>query len=67
MMDVISLTQALISFNSINPPGNELAIAEFVGKLLHENGFNVKYPVFAENRLHVVAERGLPNKTMTFL
>ncbi len=59
MMDVISLTQALISFNTINPPGNELAIAEFVGKLLNENGFNVKYPLFAENRLQLVAERGL--------
>jgi succinyl-diaminopimelate desuccinylase len=59
MVDVIGLTQKLISFNTINPPGNERIIAEFVGKLLSENGFNVKYPVFAENRLHVVAERGL--------
>ena len=59
MVDVIGLTQKLISFNTINPPGNERIIAEFVGKLLSENGFEVKYPLFAENRLHVVAERGL--------
>ncbi len=57
--DVISLTQDLIAFNTINPPGNEKNIAEFVGKLLSENGFKVEYPVFAENRLHLVAERGL--------
>ncbi len=59
MVDVIGLTQKLISFNTINPPGNERTVAEFVGKLLSENGFNVKYPVFAENRLQLVAERGL--------
>jgi succinyl-diaminopimelate desuccinylase len=59
MVDVIGLTQKLISFNTINPPGNERIIAEFVGNLLAENGFSVKYPVFAENRLQLVAERGL--------
>lgn len=59
LIDVISLTRKLISFNTINPPGNELNIAEFVGKLLDENGFSVDYPLFAENRLHVVAVRGI--------
>lgn len=59
MVDVIGLTQKLISFNTINPPGNERNIADFVGKLLAKNGFDVKYPVFAENRLQLVAERGL--------
>ncbi len=57
--DVVLLTKDLISFNTINPPGNEKGIAEFVGKLLLENGFSVEYPVFADNRLHLVAERGL--------
>ncbi len=59
LIDVISLTQKLISFNTINPPGNELVIAKFVGKLLSENGFDVDYILFGENRLHLVAERGL--------
>jgi acetylornithine deacetylase/succinyl-diaminopimelate desuccinylase-like protein len=30
MMDVISLTSKLLSFNTINPPGNESEIAKFV-------------------------------------
>ncbi len=60
--DVISLTQKLIGYNTVNPPGNEKAIAGFVGKLLSQNGFHVEYPLFAENRLHLVAERGLSGK-----
>ncbi len=59
IIDVISLTRKLISFNTINPPGNESEIARYVGNLLSENGFNVDYPAFAKNRLHVIAERGL--------
>jgi succinyl-diaminopimelate desuccinylase len=42
-MDVISLTQELISFNNINPPGNEAAIARYTGALLEENGFRTSY------------------------
>jgi hypothetical protein len=30
MVDVIGLTQKLISFNTINPPGNELVVAKIV-------------------------------------
>ncbi len=59
MIDVISLTRNLISFNNVNPPGNESAIAEYVGKLLSEHGFNVNYQVFDENRLQLIADRGL--------
>ena len=58
-MDVISLTQKLISFNSVNPPGNEAAIARFTGELLSSYGFSVEYTEFEENRLHMVAEKGL--------
>jgi len=61
-MDVISLTQKLISFNTVNPPGNEAAIAEYIGKLLSRNGFKVIYPVFDKNRLHILAEKGLTSK-----
>jgi succinyl-diaminopimelate desuccinylase len=57
--NVISLTQKLISFNTINPPGNEKEMASFVGNLLSTNGFNVEYLLFEENRLHVIAEKGL--------
>jgi succinyl-diaminopimelate desuccinylase len=57
--NAISLTRKLISFNTINPPGNEMGIAKYVGGLLSENGFNVQYPIFKEGRLHVIAEKGL--------
>lgn len=58
-MDVVSLTRKLLSFNTINPPGNEAGIALFTGRLLADNGFDVEYHEFAENRLHLVAARGL--------
>ena len=58
-MDVISLTQKLIQFKTINPPGSEKEIAEFCGEFLKENGFMVEYFKFAENRLSVVAEAGV--------
>jgi len=62
-MDVISLTQKLVQFNTINPPGNEKEIAEYCGEILHKNGFSVNYYKFAENRLSVVAEAGITDDT----
>ena len=58
-LDVISLTRKLISFNTINPPGNEAEVAQYVGKLLSNYGFKVILPVYDKNRLHLVAEKGL--------
>jgi succinyl-diaminopimelate desuccinylase len=58
-MDVISLTRKLLSFNNINPPGNEREIAEFTGNLLSGYGFHTEYYVYGEDRLHLIAERGL--------
>jgi succinyl-diaminopimelate desuccinylase len=57
--DVISLTKKLLSFNNINPPGNEEGIAKFVGAMLEFHGFRTEYIVFEENRLHLIADRGL--------
>ena len=57
--DEILLTKELLSFNTINPPGNEMEVAQFVGKLLLENGFEVSYHEYEENRLHLVAEKGI--------
>jgi succinyl-diaminopimelate desuccinylase len=57
--DAISLTQKLISFNTVNPEGNEDDIARFVGVLLGSHGFKVDYHKFAENRLSVIAEKGV--------
>ncbi len=58
-MDVISLTKKLISFNTINPPGNEAQIAEFTGGILAENGFVVEFFDFGEGRKHLIAEKGV--------
>ena len=58
-MDVISLTQELIQFNTINPPGNEEEIAKYVGEILRNHGFLVDYPKYAEGRLNVIATKGL--------
>ena len=57
--DVISLTKKLLSFNTVNPEGNEQDIAIFVGKLLSMNGFVVNYHLLAKNRLTLIAEKGL--------
>jgi succinyl-diaminopimelate desuccinylase len=59
VIDVVSLTRKLISFNTINPPGNERDIARFTGELLSGYGFKTGYYVFGENRLHMIAEKGL--------
>ena len=58
-MDLITLTKKLLSFNNINPPGNEEGIARFVAEVLSDNGFDVKLPEFEKGRLHLVAEKGL--------
>jgi succinyl-diaminopimelate desuccinylase len=58
-MDVFTLTSKLLTFNSINPPGNEEAIARYTGELLSANGFRIEYLVFEENRLHLIADKGL--------
>lgn len=58
--DTISLTRKLISFDTINPPGNEAAVAEFLGNLLKCNGFKVRYVIFKnKRRLHLIAEKGI--------
>jgi len=54
--NVISLTRKLISFNTVNPEGNEQDISYFVGKLLSENGFTIDYNQLAANRLILIAE-----------
>ena len=58
-MDLITLTKKLLSFNNINPPGNEEGIARFTAELLADNGFDVKLPEFERGRLHLIAEKGL--------
>ena len=59
MIDILQLTKKLIAMDTVNPPGNEYVAAKFVGELLAENGFEVEYVPFEENRIHVIAEKRL--------
>ncbi|MFH0756964.1 MAG: M20 family metallopeptidase [Bacteroidota bacterium] len=58
-LDVISLTRDLLNFNTINPPGNEAEIAQYIGNLLSTHGFQVNLPEYEKKRLHLVAEKGV--------
>jgi len=49
------MTQKLLAFNTINPPGNEKECAHFIGNLLKEGGFDVSYHEFAKNRTSLIA------------
>ena len=54
-LDAISLTQKLLGFNTINPPGQERACAEYLGTLLEAGGFSVRIHEFGEGRANLVA------------
>ncbi len=53
--DVVGLTRELLRFNTINPPGDEQACAEHLGRLLEGAGLTVAYHAFAEGRTSLVA------------
>jgi succinyl-diaminopimelate desuccinylase len=55
MLDATSLTRKLLSFNTINPPGNERDCAYYLGKLLEEAGCEVRCYEFAEKRSTLIA------------
>ncbi len=65
--NVISLTQKLIAFNTINPPGNEKESAKVIGNLLSTNGFDVEYISFEKNRLHILAEKGVSDDELPII
>ena len=58
-IDVTDLTRRLIAFNTVNPPGREAPLAEFVAELLTLHGFKTSLYTFEENRLHLIAEKGV--------
>ncbi len=53
--DVVDLTCKLVRFNTVNPPGNEAALARFIGGLLLDAGFDVQYFSPAPTRTSLVA------------
>lgn len=53
--DVISLTRALLRFNTINPPGDESLCMAFLADYLQELGFSTHLQRFGERRFNLVA------------
>jgi succinyl-diaminopimelate desuccinylase len=56
--DAVALTQKLLAFNTINPPGAEQSCAAYLGSLLQDAGFHVDYAAFAPTRTSLVARIG---------
>lgn len=56
-MDAIALTQKLVSFDTVNPPGNEAACAQYVSGLLQKSGFRVQAHEFESGRPSLVAHK----------
>lgn len=54
-LNAVSLTRKLIAFDTTNPPGQERACAEFLGKELEDAGFAVRLYEFADGRASLVA------------
>ena len=52
---LVKLTQKVIRFNSVNPPGNELALSKFIEKDMRSLGLEVKKYSFEKNRPNIVA------------
>src|SRR6185312_4445752 len=58
MLSPVELTQNLVRFNTINPPGAERACAEKLAGLLQDAGFAVELRPFGERRAQLVARIG---------
>lgn len=56
--DPITLTQELVRFNTVNPPGTERACAHHLGELLNKAGFDVAYSGEDDDRINVIARIG---------
>jgi succinyl-diaminopimelate desuccinylase len=56
--DAVSLTQALLRFDTVNPPGRERDCARHAGGLLKEWGFRVEYHEYEDRRTQVIARAG---------
>lgn len=58
MVDPVALTQRLIRFETVNPPGQERACAEYLAGLLEEAGFVNRFVPLGEGRASLVARCG---------
>lgn len=64
----LPLAQQLLSFDTINPPGNELACLQFLAAWLQEQGFVVELTGFGEQRANLIARLPgqMPGKPLAF-
>ncbi len=58
MISPIELTQELIRFETINPPGNEAPCSRHLGHILEEAGFQTRYAEMGANRENLIAHIG---------
>ncbi|MFN3658047.1 MAG: M20 family metallopeptidase [Pseudolabrys sp.] len=58
MLSPVALTQELVCFNTINPPGAERPCAEHLAALLQAAGFAVELVPFGEGRAQLIARIG---------
>ena len=56
--DPITLTQELIRFNTVNPPGNEDQVCNYLASILESAGFECRKIEFAPRRMSLVAKIG---------
>lgn len=52
----------IIRFDTVNLPGNEQPLAEYISEILGKEGFNTEIQVIAPNRANVVAKLGNSDK-----
>ncbi|MDH5559890.1 MAG: M20 family metallopeptidase [Deltaproteobacteria bacterium] len=53
----LELARELIGFNTINPPGNEEALALFIGDLFEKEGFMTSYHAFEKGRTSLIVKK----------
>jgi succinyl-diaminopimelate desuccinylase len=58
VIDAVELTQRLIRFDTVNPPGRERECAEYLGTLLAGAGFSTAFVPLADDRASLIARRG---------
>src|SRR5499433_3785889 len=58
MTTSVELTQELVRFRTINPPGDERACAERLASMLEDAGFAIDLTPFGEGRAQLVARIG---------
>lgn len=51
---VVELTRDLIRFHTVNPPGDELPAAEYLGRRMEEMGLEVELQALAPNRANLI-------------